>query len=88
MAVAADIPQRSRIDDPAAIERKLALNTYNVDAVRAHIRIVDHQVCLQCERQQCVNCCPANLLRAGGRRRGHLFLRRVRRMRHVPHRLL
>jgi ferredoxin like protein len=50
----------NRIQDPAAIERKLALNTYNVDAARAHIRIIDHDVCLHCVRQQCINCCPAN----------------------------
>jgi ferredoxin like protein len=53
-------PTRARILDPAAIERKLALNTYNVDASRAHIRIIDHDVCLHCVRQQCINCCPAN----------------------------
>ncbi len=29
-------PRRARILDAAAIERKLALNTYNVDAARAH----------------------------------------------------
>jgi len=52
--------QRSSILDPAAIERKLALNTYNVDPTRAHIRIIDRDVCLHCERQQCINCCPAN----------------------------
>ena len=51
--------RRARILDPAAIERKLSLNTYNVDAGRAHIRIIDHEVCLLCERQQCINCCPA-----------------------------
>ena len=53
-------PRPGRILDPAAIERKLALNTYNVDASRAHIRITDHDVCLHCVRQQCINCCPAN----------------------------
>jgi len=53
-------PTRARILDPAAIERKLAHNTYNVDASRAHIRIIDHDVCLHCVRQQCINCCPAN----------------------------
>jgi ferredoxin like protein len=53
-------PTRARILDPAAIERKLALNTYNVDASRAHISIIDHDVCLHCVRQQCINCCPAN----------------------------
>ena len=53
-------PTRARILDPAAIERKLALNTFNVDASRAHIRIIDHDVCLRCVRQQCINCCPAN----------------------------
>ncbi len=56
----APAPQRARILDPAAIERKLALNTNNVDASRAHIRIIDHDVCLHCVRQQCINCCPAN----------------------------
>ena len=56
----AEAPTRARILDPAAIERKLALNTYNVDASRAHIRIIDHDVCLHCVRQQCINCCPAN----------------------------
>ncbi|MGI9252918.1 MAG: ferredoxin family protein, partial [Thermomicrobiales bacterium] len=62
MAIATerDLPQRASILDPAAIERKLGLNTYNVDASRAHIRIIDPEVCLQCERQQCINCCPAN----------------------------
>ena len=60
MSVTQDGARRARILDPAAIERKLALNTYNVDRSRAHIRIIDHEVCLQCERQQCVNCCPAN----------------------------
>ncbi len=55
-----ELPVKARILDPAAIERKLALNTYNVDAERAHIRIIDHDVCWQCERQQCFNCCPAN----------------------------
>ena len=44
-------PRRAHILDPAAIERKLALNTYNVDASRAHIRIIDHEVCLHCVRQ-------------------------------------
>ena len=47
------------IRDRAGLERKLALDTYNVDPTRAHIRIIDHDVCLQCERQQCINCCPA-----------------------------
>jgi ferredoxin like protein len=56
----ATAPTRARILDPAAIERKLAINTYNVDASRAHIRIIDHDVCLHCVRQQCINCCPAN----------------------------
>src|SRR4051794_3284939 len=45
--------------DPAAIERKLALDTFNVDHSRAHIRIIDRDVCLRCVRQQCINCCPA-----------------------------
>ena len=60
--MAVDIPQdtRNTILDPAAIEAKLALNTYNVDSDRAHIRIIDHQTCLSCVRQQCINCCPAN----------------------------
>ena len=53
-------PRRHPMLDPAASGRKLALNSYNVDATRAHIRISDADVCLQCERQQCVNCCPAN----------------------------
>ena len=59
MSVVVEQAPRARILDPAAIERKLALNTYNVDPTRAHIRIIDHDVCLQCERQQCINCCPA-----------------------------
>jgi len=46
--------------DPAAIERKLALNNYTVDRERAHIRIINSTTCLTCERQQCINCCPAN----------------------------
>lgn len=46
--------------DPAAIELKLALNTFNVDRERAHIRIINSNTCLECERQQCINCCPAN----------------------------
>lgn len=53
-------PERAAILDPAAIERKLALDSFNVDRQRAHIRIIDHDVCLMCERQQCINCCPAN----------------------------
>ena len=52
-------PRRARIIDPAAIERKLALDMYNVDRNRAHIRIMDRDVCLRCVRQQCINCCPA-----------------------------
>jgi ferredoxin like protein len=52
--------RRARILDPAAIERKLGLVAFNVDRARAHIRISDHDVCLRCERQQCINCCPAN----------------------------
>ena len=51
--------QRAHILDPAAIERKLALDTYNVDRSRAHIRIIDSDTCLKCVRQQCINCCPA-----------------------------
>ena len=47
------------IRDRAGLERKLALNAYNVDPNRAHIWIIDPQVCLKCERQQCINCCPA-----------------------------
>jgi len=47
------------LKDRAGLERKLALNSYNVDPTRAHIRIIDHDVCLKCERQQCINCCPA-----------------------------
>lgn len=35
MVLVAEGAPRSRILDPAAIERKLALNTYNVDASRA-----------------------------------------------------
>jgi ferredoxin like protein len=48
-------PRRARILDPVAIERKLALDTYNVD----RNRIIDRDVCLRCVRQQCINCCPA-----------------------------
>jgi len=59
MSVADKRAPRARILDPAAIERKLALDTYNVDRGRAHIRIIDPDVCLRCERQQCINCCPA-----------------------------
>jgi len=40
------VPTRARILDPAAIERKLACKTRNVDASRAHIRIIDPDVCL------------------------------------------
>jgi ferredoxin like protein len=47
------------IKDRAGLERKLAIDSYNVDPNRAHIRIIDHDTCLQCERQQCINCCPA-----------------------------
>jgi len=60
MSFAVETGTRSRILDPAAIEKKLALNVYNVDRSRAHIRIIDRDVCLQCVRQQCINCCPAN----------------------------
>jgi ferredoxin-like protein FixX len=41
MSVAAEGAPRARILDPAAIERKLALNAYNVDPARAHVRIID-----------------------------------------------
>ena len=51
-------PRRARIIDPAAIERKLALDTYNVDRNRAHIRIIDRDVCRRCARQQSITCCP------------------------------
>lgn len=47
------------IRDRAGLERKLALNAYNVDPNHAHIWIIDSQACLHCERQQCINCCPA-----------------------------
>lgn len=47
------------IKDRVGLEKKLSINSYSVDPTRAHIRIIDHTVCLQCERQQCVNCCPA-----------------------------
>ena len=60
MSVAVETGTRSRILDPAAIEKKLALNVYNVDRSRAHIRIIDRDVCLQCVRQQCINCCHSN----------------------------
>jgi ferredoxin like protein len=60
MSVAVEAGSRARILDPAAIEKKLSLNVYNVDRSRAHIRIIDRDVCLQCVRQQCINCCPAN----------------------------
>src|SRR5262245_4242425 len=52
-------PRRSSILDPAAIERKLALNNFNVDRARAHIRIIDRDVCLRCVRQKCLTCCQA-----------------------------
>lgn len=51
--------ERAKILDPAAIERKLSLNTYNVDPDRAHIRIIDADICRVCVRQQCINGCPA-----------------------------
>jgi ferredoxin like protein len=47
------------IKDRTGLEKKLSINSYAVDPTRAHIRIIDHVVCLQCERQQCINCCPA-----------------------------
>ncbi len=47
------------IRDRAGLERKLSLNAYNVDPNRVHIWIIDSDTCLQCERQQCINCCPA-----------------------------
>ncbi len=50
---------RDPIRDRVGLERKLAIDSYNVDPTRPHIRIIDHDVCLQCERQQCINCCPA-----------------------------
>ncbi len=36
-----DPPTPARLLDPAAIERKLALNTNNVDASRAHNRNIE-----------------------------------------------
>jgi ferredoxin like protein len=48
-----------KIRDRVGLEKKLSINSYSVDPARAHIRIIDHHVCLQCERQQCINCCPA-----------------------------
>ena len=43
-------PTRARILDPAAIDLKLALNTYKVDASRAHIRIIDTMsACIACD---------------------------------------
>ena len=51
--------RRASILDPAAIERKLALDTFNVDRSRAHIRIIDRDVCLRCVREQCINRCRA-----------------------------
>jgi len=47
------------IVDRVGLERKLSIDSYNVDRTRAHIRIIDTDLCLQCERQQCINCCPA-----------------------------
>ena len=47
------------IRDRVGLERKLAINSYNVDPNRAHIWIIDSNACLQCEKQQCINCCPA-----------------------------
>jgi ferredoxin like protein len=60
MSAVVESGARAEILDPAAIEKKLSLNVYNVDRTRAHIRIIDRDVCLQCTRQQCINCCPAN----------------------------
>ncbi|MCM8746891.1 ferredoxin family protein [Thermomicrobium sp. CFH 73360] len=47
------------IQDRAGLERKLATTPYHVDRERAHIWIIDPDLCLQCERQQCIVCCPA-----------------------------
>lgn len=47
------------IRDRAGLERKLATTSYHVDPGRPHIRIIDPEICLQCRRKQCVNCCPA-----------------------------
>ena len=59
MVVETGEQKRARILDPAAIERKLALNTFNVDSDRAHIRIIDPDICRLCVRQPCINSCPA-----------------------------
>ena len=62
---AAALPDRPTPDAGSLLsnggfERKLALINYNVDRDRAHISIIDHDTCLKCVRQQCINCCPAN----------------------------
>ena len=47
------------IRDRVGLERKLSINAYNVDPVRAHISIIDPLTCRFCEKQQCINSCPA-----------------------------
>lgn len=46
------------IKDRDGLLDKLGINAYNVDT-KPHIWIIDHDICLQCEKQQCINCCPA-----------------------------
>ena len=46
------------IKDRDGLLDKLGINAYNVDT-KAHIWIIDRDICLQCEKQQCINCCPA-----------------------------
>lgn len=51
------------------VEEKLFQNRYYVDVGHPHIRIKDEAVCVQCDLQSCVICCPAGCWRReeGGR---------------------
>ena len=54
---------------------------------RGRIRIIDHDVCLHCVRQQCINCCPANCYVPADDGRVIFSYEGLRRVRHLPHRL-
>ena len=70
------LPEMSFEDRMATVEFRVAPD--------AHI-VVDGDACRGCTTRECVTACPAEPLRADGRRWHPLQLRRVLRMRHVLH---
>ena len=67
------------------VEEKLFQNRYKVDAGRAHIEIVDADVCQLAVQIEALHLLlPGLVLHQGGRRSGDADHRRLPRVRHLP----